>query len=46
MHIQDHAKSLKGKETTQFAQYLKTKVAPENMAAVFAQVKNKIMGKN
>lgn len=47
MHVQEYAVKLKGDKNAyekQFAQYLKSTAEPEKMAAVFAQVKQKIAG--
>jgi large subunit ribosomal protein L18 len=40
-HIQDYAGKAKGNKV-QFAQYLKSNAAPENMSSVFTQVKQKL----
>lgn len=44
-HVADYAKSLKGKEgyNLKFAEYLKNKAAPENIEAMFEQVKLKLI---
>ena len=41
-HIQDYAGKIKKDGKGQFAQYLKSNAAPENISAAFAQVKQKL----
>ncbi|MEK6853076.1 MAG: 50S ribosomal protein L18 [Nanoarchaeota archaeon] len=46
-HVQEYGEKIKGNKDVyerQFAQYLKSNSAPENMAAAFMQVKQKITG--